>query len=362
MDITMARPLLGEDEIDSVISVLRSGTLAHGKIVEEFENAYASYTGTEFAVAVNSGTAALHLALLAHGIGEGDEVITTPFTFIATANAILFTGARPVFADIEQDTFNIDPNKIKEKITKQTRAILPVHLFGQPCDMERIMEIARKNHLAVIEDACQAHGAEYKGNKAGSFGTGCFSFYPTKNMTTGEGGMVTTNDPDIAKKVRILRNHGQQERYNHIMIGFNYRMTNIGAAIGLCQLRMLDQFNLQRISNAKLFTEQLGQEPGIIAPYISPDVVHVFHQYTIRITENNRMSRQSLREKLAAKGIGTEIYYPVPVHQQPYYQRLRYDDRCPAAEKAGAEVLSLPVHPGLSEKEVDYIVSVIKSD
>lgn len=360
MKISMASPQLGEEEINRVVSVLRSGMLAHGRVVEDFETEYASYIGTKYAVAVNSGTAALHLALLAHDIGTGDEVITTPFSFIATANAILFTGARPVFVDIDEQTFNIDPEKIKARITDRTKAILPVHLFGQPCIMEPILEIARQYGLAVIEDACQAHGAEYKGRKAGSFGTGCFSFYPTKNMTTGEGGMVTTNDPAAAEKVRILRNHGQQERYNHVSIGFNCRMTSIGAAIGHCQLKKLDRLNQQRIANAEELTAGLKNIKGLVTPYIGPEIRHVFHQYTIRITGEHVLSRQALREKLASRGIGTEIYYPVPIHKQPAYSHLNYRERHPIAEKAAYEVLSLPVHAGVTKEDIACIVAAVK--
>lgn len=218
--IPIAKPIIGEDEISTVTAVLRSGIIAQGRKVEEFEEAFAEFIGAKYAIAVNSGTAALHIALLAQGIGKGDEVITSPFTFIATANSILFTCAKPVFVDIEEDSFNIAPDNIDEKITPRTKVIMPVHLYGQPCDMKRIMRIAQEHGLIVIEDACQAHGAEYEGRKLGSFGTGCFSFYPTKNMTTGEGGMITTNDKDIVEKARMIRSHGQRQRYLHEILGY----------------------------------------------------------------------------------------------------------------------------------------------
>jgi dTDP-4-amino-4,6-dideoxygalactose transaminase len=359
--IAMAKPIIEEDEIEAVTTVLKSGVLAQGRKVEEFEEAFAEFSGTRYAIAFNSGTAALHIALLTHGIGEGDEVITSPFTFISTANSILFTGAKPVFADIEEETFNISPDSIAQKITPRTKAIMPVHLYGQPCDMRSLMKIADEHGLIVIEDACQAHGAEYDGNKVGSFGTGCFSFYPTKNMTTGEGGMITTNNKNIAEKARIIRNHGQKERYFHEILGYNYRMTDFVAAIGYCQLRKLEQFNQKRTGNAKILTEGLGEIRGLIPPYVKPNVKHVFHQYTVRVTNDFGISREELMVKLINKGVATKIYYPLPIHKQPLYQKLGYNDYLPNSEKAATEVLSLPVHPSLARGELDYIVESLIS-
>lgn len=374
--IPIARPIIGEDEINAVTAVLKSGILAQGKKVEEFEEAFAGFIGTKYAVAVNSGTAALHIALLAHGIGQGDEVITSPFTFIASANSILFTGARPVFADIEEDTYNVDPDGIAGRITPRTKAIMPVHLYGQPCDMKSIMRIAGEHGLIVIEDACQAHGASCYGqqtqqtqatqqtqrteHRVGSFGTGCFSFYATKNMITGEGGMITTNDEGIAQKARMIRSHGQKERYFHEMLGYNFRMTDIAAAIGLCQLAKLEEFNNKRISNARFLTERLSGIKGLVIPRVRPDVSHVFHQYTVRISPEFAMSRDELRKKLLEKGIGTEVYYPLPVHKQPFYQNLGYSDHLPNSEKAATEVLSLPVHPSLTKEDLENVVRAIK--
>jgi perosamine synthetase len=358
--IPIAKPIITEDEISAVTAVLLSGIIAQGKKVAEFEETFARFIGTRYAVAVNSGTAALHVALLAHGIGEGDEVITTPFTFISTANSILFTGAKPVFADIDEETFNIDPDSIVEKITSRTKAIMPVHLYGQPCDIKRIMRIAKEHRLTVIEDACQAHGAEYDGKMMGSFGTGCFSFYPTKNITTSEGGMITTNDKDIAQKARMLRNHGQRERYRHEVLGYNYRMTDIAAAIGLCQLEKLERFNQKRIENAKFLTEKLKGTRGLILPSVRPKVKHVFHQYTLRVTQDFGMSRDELRTKLKDSGVATEIYYQLPIHKQPLYQELGYNDHLPNAEKAAREVLSLPVHPSLTKEDLETIVHSIQ--
>jgi dTDP-4-amino-4,6-dideoxygalactose transaminase len=354
--IPIAKPIIDEDEISAVTAVLRSGSIAQGRKVEEFEGAFAEFIGTKYAVAVNSGTAALHIALLAQGIGEGDEVITSPFTFIATANSILFTGAKPAFADIEEDSFNIAPDSIVEKITPRTKAIMPVHLYGQPCDMKRIMRIAQEHGLIVVEDACQAHGAEYEGEKVGSFGTGCFSFYPTKNITTGEGGMITTDDKHIAEKARMIRSHGQRERYLHEILGYNYRMTDIAAAIGLCQLGKLEDFNNKRIRNAKFLTGRLSGIKGLLPPHVRPNVKHVFHQYTVRITQDFGIPRDELRQKLMNKGIATEIYYPLPIHKQPLYQNLGYNDHLPNSEKAASEVLSLPVHPSLTKEDLEYVV------
>jgi len=358
--IPIAKPIIGEDEISAVTAVLRSGIIAQGRKVEDFEGAFAEFVGTKYAVAVNSGTAALHIALLVHGIGEGDEVITSPFTFIATANSILFTGARPVFADIEDDSFNIAPDSIAEKITPRTKAVMPVHLYGQPCDMKGMMRIAQERGLIVIEDACQAHGSEYEGKKVGSFGTGCFSFYPTKNMTTGEGGMITTNDEAIAQKARMIKSHGQRERYLHEILGYNYRMTDIAAAIGLCQLGKLEEFNSKRMENARFLTKELSGIKGLVPLKVKTNVRHVFHQYTVRITRDFGISRDELRQKLMNEGVATEVYYPLPIHKQPLYQNLGYNDYLPNSEKAAREVLSLPVHPSLTKEDLENIVRAIQ--
>jgi perosamine synthetase len=359
--IPIARPVISEDEIGAVTAVLESGIIAQGKKVEEFEESFARFIGTKHAVAVNSGTAALHIALLAQGICKGDEVITSPFTFTSTANSVLFTSARPVFADIEEDTFNIAPDDIVDKITPRTKAIIPVHLFGQPCDMGRIMTTARERGLVVVEDACQAHGAEYEGRKVGSFGTGCFSFYATKNMTTGEGGMITTDDADVTQKARMIRTHGQKERYLHEIVGYNYRMTDIAAAMGLCQLVKLQDLNSRRVRNAGFLTERLREIKGLVTPHVRPSVKHVFHQYTVRVTGDFAISREELRKKLLSRGVGTEIYYPLPIHKQPLYQSLGYNDYLPNSEKAAAEVLSLPVHPSLTREDLENVVRAIQN-
>jgi perosamine synthetase len=351
--IPIAQPLMGDEEKEAVIAVLESGMLAQGPKVEEFERAFAAMCGVRHAMATSSGTTALHLALLAHGISPGDEVITSPFTFISSANSILFVGAKPVFVDIDESSFNIDPNLIEAKITSRTKALMPVHLFGNPCDMEAIMDIAARQGLVVIEDAAQAHGASINGRKTGSFGTGCFSFYPTKNMTTAEGGMVTSDDDQVAERVRLLRNHGMDRRYYHDFLGYNFRMTDLQAALGLAQLAKLETFNEERIANARYLTEHLRDV--IIAPRVEDSYRHVFHQYTIRV----KGDRDQMVEQLRERGIGTGIYYPLPVHKQPIYQELGYADRLPVAEAMSREVLSLPVHPALSLADLEKIVEVV---
>jgi len=353
--IPIAKPLLGTDEIQAVTDAIMSGIIAEGPRVADFERAFADYIDVEHALAVNSGTAALHVALLAHGIGDGDEVITTPFTFIATSNSVLFTGARPVFADIDDDIFNIDPDAIMEKITPKTKAILPVHLYGHPAEMNAIMEIAEDHDLTVIEDACQAHGAVYDGKKVGSFGTGTFSFYPTKNMTTSEGGMITTNDQDVADRARMIRSHGSKQRYVHEMLGFNFRMTDISASIGLVQLNKLDEFTTKRQNNAEYLSRGLKGIEEISVPIVRKNCEHVFHQYTIRADD-----RDGLVKTLNENGVGTGIYYPIPTHKQLFYQELGYNETLPESEKAANEVVSLPVHPSVSQDELDHIIDVIK--
>lgn len=361
MKINIAQPQIGLEEIRAVTAVLRSGMLAQGPKVAEFEAKFAKFIGTKYAIATSSGTTALHVALLAHGIGPGDEIITSPFTFIATANSILYTGARPVFVDIDEKTYNIDPEKIEKAITKKTKAIMPVHLYGQAADMTKIMAIARKHKLAMIEDACQAHGAEWRGKKVGSFGTGTFSLYPTKNMTTGEGGMITTDSKTIYEKACLIRAHGSKVRYYHDILGFNFRMTDIAGAIGIEQLKKLPQFNKLRQKNAAFLNKNLTKIPGIIVPLPQKSAVHVYHQYTIRITEAFGLSRDEVLNKLTEAGIGTAVFYPLPINEQKVYQNLGYKPNTPVAQKVTREVLSLPVHPGLKPKDLEYMVKVFES-
>ena len=357
--IPISKPFLGKEEKRAVLKVLDSGFLAQGPKVEEFEKRFAKYIGAKYAIATSSGTTALHIALLAHGIKKGDEVITSPFTFIASVNAILYCGAKPVFVDIGED-FNINPDLIKQKITRKTKVILVVHLYGYPAQMDKIMKIAKKYNLAVIEDACQAHGASIRGKKVGSFGIGCFSFYPTKNMTTGEGGMITTNDKKIAETARLLRNHGMKIRYYHDILGFNFRMTDIAAAIGLEQLKKLEKFNKKRISNANYFNNNIKTK-GIILPSVAKSYYHVFHQYTIRISNESSKSREEIIKILSNNGIGSAIYYPLPVYGQKPYIKLGYKNRFSVTEKYTKEVLSIPVHPSLTQRDLKKIVSVLNN-
>ena len=365
--IAIAHPLFGAEEEAAVLQVLGSGQLAQGERVATFERRFAELCHVREAVAVSSGTAALHLALLAHDIGRGDEVITTAFSFAATANVILLVGATPVFVDIEPDTCTLDPVQAERALTRRTKAIIPVHLYGHPCEMNRLQKIAEAFSLVLIEDASQAHAATIDGRPVGSFGTGCFSFYATKNMTTGEGGMVTTNDPAIAEQVRLLRNHGQEARYYQIALGYNMRMTELQAALGIAQIEKLEYFTQRRRANATYLTNNLQ---GIVqTPVERPGCRHVYHQYTIKIPSK----RNEFMTELRARGVDTTIHYPIPIHQQPFYRRKPCLFRVlspgrrtpvkgnnpaahlPVTESAAQEVLSLPVHPALSQEDLSTI-------
>lgn len=341
-----------------MMAVMHSGQLAQGPVVEAFEQEFAAWCGAKHAVALNSGTAALHLLMLAHGMGERDEVITSPFTFVSSANAALFVGAKPVFVDIEPETYCLDPSKVEAAITPRTRAIMPVDLYGHPADVPALRELAGRHGLVLIEDACQAHGAAVAGRKAGALGVSAsFSFYPTKNMTTGEGGMVTTDDAGVADLVGMLRQHGAAHRYNHDMLGYNYRMTDIAAAIGRAQLAKLDGFNRKRRRNASVLDEGLSGIAGVVTPVERSGFTHVYHQYTLRIEKDRDRFQQRLRDT----GIGTAIHYAVPVHRQPLYLRLGYGEvSLPEAERAAAQVLSLPVHPALTDADLDRIVEAVR--
>ena len=356
--IPIANPIIGEEEIEEVVKVLKTGFIAQGPKVAEFEEKFAEFVGAKYGIATSSGTTALHVALLACGIKEGDEVITTPFSFAATGNSILYTGAKPVFVDIDPKTFNIDPNKIEDAITEKTKAIMPVQLYGQAADMDKINEIAKKHDLYVIEDAAQAHGSMYKDSKVGSIGDlACFSFYPTKNMTTSEGGMITTNDKELAEKARIFRAHGETKRYEHAVLGYNFRMTDIAAAIGLAQLKKIDEFNQKRINNAEYLDENLKDVEGIITPKVLSGVKHVYHQYTIKIKTGNRDEWVNF---LNENGIGTGIHYPIPIYKQELYINLGYDDNLEETENAASSVISLPIHPKINQEDLDTIIKVLK--
>ena len=356
--VPIAKPLIGDEEINNVVEVLKSGMIAQGPKVDEFEQKFADWVGAEYGIAVNSGTAALHTALLSCDIGEGDEVITTPFTFIATGNSILYNKAEPVFVDIDLKTYCLNPELIEDKITENTKAILPVHLYGQSANMDKINDIAEKYGLIIIEDAAQAHGATCKGNKVGSMGDmSCFSFYPTKNMTTSEGGMITTDDEELAEKARNFRAHGASVRYHHDTIGYNFRMTDISAAIGLAQLEKIDEFNEKRILNASYLNEGLGDVEGVITPYCAYDSKHVYHQYTIRVDKANRDDWIKIIEEC---GVGCGIHYPIPLYNQAVYKKLEIEGNCPNANLAAESVISLPVHPSLTQKDLDLVIDAVK--
>jgi hypothetical protein len=337
--------------------VMAKGQFILGENVELLEKELADYCGTKYAVGVASGTDALLLSLEALGIGEGDEVITTPFTFFATSEVISLLKAKPVFVDIDSKTFNIDPDKIEDAITTKTKAVIPVHLFGQMAEMDDIEYLAEKYDLYIIEDACQAIGAEYKGRRAGSIGdTGCFSFFPTKNLGAfGDGGLITTNDEKLYEKIKLLRVHGSRKKYYHELIGHNSRLDEIQAAILRVKLKYLDDWIERRIEIAKIYSEGL-KDLDVIVPEVKPYLRHVYHQYVIRTKH-----RDELQEYLFNKGIGTAIYYPLPLHLQECYKDLGYrEGDLPEAEKASKEVIALPMWPELTNEEVNYIVESIR--
>lgn len=357
--IPIAQPEVSEEEISAVAAVLRSGMFAQGPVVRQFENEFAGLCKTRHAVAVNSGTAALHAALACAGVGAGDEVIVPTFSFFATASCVSMCGATPVFVDVDPKTFTIDPGCVGEAVTAKTKAVIGVHLFGQPFDIKPVAGICEDHALDLIEDAAQAHGSSYRKKMVGGLGkAGCFSFYPTKNMTTGEGGMITTDDGEYAAQLRKFINHGQSEKYRHTMIGYNYRMTDIGGAIGCAQLKKLHGFNDKRISNAAYFDANIHAK-GIVTPYRLPGSTHVYHQYVMRITPDFPMKRAELIEYLAHRGIGTAIHYPIPIHQQPVYAGKTAGVSCPVAERLSAEVLSLPVHPNVTEPMLSAVCTAI---
>lgn len=357
--IPVARPSLGREEIAAVTAVLESGMLAAGSRVAEFEREFAGYCGAAHAVAVNNGTAALHAALMAAGIGPGDEVIVPDFTFYATASSVLMCGATPVFADVDERTFNIAPQEIEKRITLRTKAVIAVHLFGLPFDVPAVQEICRRHNLLLIEDAAQAHGALLGGKMAGSFGDlACFSFYATKNMITGEGGMVTTKDAALYDRLRLVINHGQSEKYLHTCLGYNYRMTDIAAAIGLVQLQRLPGFNEKRRKNAEYYNTHLSAK-GLVTPFTPPGMQPVYHQYVVRLTSDFPMDRAGFMDYLKGKGIGSAIHYPIPLHRQPVFGLKKDPDPCPVSTRLAASVLSLPVYPLLGEDQLAYICETI---
>jgi dTDP-4-amino-4,6-dideoxygalactose transaminase/acetyltransferase-like isoleucine patch superfamily enzyme len=359
--ISLVKVIIGPEEQEAVLGVLRSGQLAAGRWVAELEASFASAHQVRHAVAVSSGTTALVAALRAHGIGPGDEVITSPLTFVATLNAILEVGAVARFADITED-MTLDPAMLAGVISPRTKALMPVHLFGLPADMPQIMDIANKHRLAVIEDAAQAHGARVANVPVGTFGTGVFSLYATKNITCGEGGLITTDDDNVAERLQLLRNHGMRERYEYVMAGSNYRMTDLQAAIAAVQTRRLSAITEGRSRNADLLSAGLSGLPGLVLPSTSADRLHVWHQYTIRLTGQGGIDRNQLRKRLDVAGIDSMAYYPKLVHDYPCYdnhaQVIR--DATPRARRIVEQVLSLPVHPALTATDIHRVISCVR--
>jgi dTDP-4-amino-4,6-dideoxygalactose transaminase len=343
--------------------VLRNGDYILGKDVKEFEQEFSGFCQAKYGVGVCSGTDALFLALLAIGVKDGDEVIVPSFTYIATALAVSYTGAKPVFVDIEEDTYNINPGLIKKAITRNTKAIIPVHLYGQPANMNEILKIARENNLKVIEDAAQAHGAKIKmdnGNwsRTGGIGDiGCFSFYPSKNLgALGDGGLITTNDESIYKKLLMLRDYGRVSRYEHAIVGYNCRLDTIQAAILREKLKKLDGWNQMRGNAAKVYNAHFKSVKDVITPYVRPDVTHVYHCYVVRMPRRDRVF-----EVLNEKGVGAIIHYPIPLHLQKAYEGLQYKKGdFPVAEKVCSEIMSLPMYPHIKETQIKFIVNTIK--
>jgi dTDP-4-amino-4,6-dideoxygalactose transaminase len=346
-------------EIDTAIAAtLESSQFILGKEVAAFEEEFAAFQGARHGIGTNSGTSALHLALLAAGVGEGHEVITTPFTFVATAAAILYTGARPVFVDIDPETYNLDPARIAAAITPRSKAIVPVHLFGHPADMDPIMEIARRQGLAVIEDACQAHAAEYKGRRVGGIGDlGCFSFYPGKNLGAyGEAGCVVTNNPELARTIRLLRNWGEESRYHHILRGYNYRMEGLQGAILRVKLRHLETWTEARRSRARAYAQAL-EGAGVRLPREMPWARHVYHVHAIESE-----FRWDIQRELSAQGIQTAIHYPEPIHlMTPYRHPAFPPGSLPHAERAASGILSLPIYPELAEAAVEEVAAAVRA-
>ena len=360
LDLGAQYQQVGAELETAVLQVLRSGRYILGEPVAQFERDFADYCGTRHAVAVNSGTSALHLALLAAGIGRGDEVITTPFTFVATVAAILLAGARPVLVDVDPVTLTLDPAQVEAAISPATKAIIPVHIYGQMADMDPLMLLANRRGLVVIEDACQSHGAEYRGRRAGGLGlAGCFSFYPGKNLgACGEGGLLVTDSDAVATAARCLRDWGQKERYNHIAKGFNYRMDAIqGAALGV-KLKYLEEWTEKRRRHARHYDQLLDGIGPIERPVEMRGRRHVYHVYAIRSRD-----RTMLQESLAAQGIQTGLHYPIPVHLQPAYADLGYRrGDFPVSELAAQQVLSLPMYPELTPAQIDTVAEAIKRD
>ena len=348
--IQLSAPFIGDEERQGVLRVLESGMLAQGPEVEAFEQEFASMIGAEHAVAVNSGTSALHLGLVAAGIGPGDEVIVPSFTFAATANAVALAGAQPVFVDIDRDTFCMAPEAAADAITDRTAAVMPVHLYGHPADMTELVALCDRRGLLLVEDAAQAHLATWNERSVGTFGLGMFSFYPTKNMMSAEGGMVTTPDAETARKVRLLRNQGMERRYANEVVGFNCRMTDLHASIGRAQLGRVQSWTARRQQIAKRYDSEITT---VATPAVADSATHVYHQYTVKVSER----RDEFVSHLTTNEIGCGVYYPTPVHRLPSFG---LDVELPATEAAAGQVASIPVHPQLTDSEVDRVIEAIQ--
>jgi len=362
--IPVNMPLMGKEEINAVTRVLKSGILTgrhgSGPMAKQFEDNFAKFAGAKHAIAVNSGTAALHTALWAKDIKRGDEVILPSFTFIATAEAVALVGAKPVFVDIKPNTYNIDPGKVEPAITSKTRAVMPVDLYGLPAEMDKIREIADKHNLFVVEDAAQAHGASYKGKPPGHFADiACWSLYASKNMTTGEGGMLTTNNDEYAEKLRLLRSHGEKEEYKAALLGHNYRMPEIEASIGIEQLKKLPTFVEKRRRNAEALSEKLSDVKQLVLPVEPRGCRSSWYLYTVRLRNGTAKDRDKVIQSLRKKGVGAGVYYHTPIHLMPYYRQLE-SYVLPETEKAAEQVFSLPVHPGLKATEVNYVAKTVR--
>jgi dTDP-4-amino-4,6-dideoxygalactose transaminase len=353
--IRLSAPSIGPEEQQAVAEVMASGQLAQGPRVKAFEEAFAGYIGAREAVAVANGTEALRLALLGLGVGPGDEVVIPAFTFIATATAVLMCDAEPVVVDVEPETFCMDPDAAGAAMGERTKALVPVHLYGHPADLDSLLEVCQERGVSLVEDAAQAHGARHRGRRVGALGTcGCFSFYPTKNMTTGEGGMVTTDDPELAERLRLLRHHGMAGPYEYQMMGYNSRMTDVEAAVGMVQLGKLDGFNEARRRNAAKLTAELGDCVG--TPDVAPWAEHVFHQYTVRTPR-----RDGLRAHLLDSGVQSGVYYPQTLGDIPQlHEKVRVPRGVPEAEAMAREVLSLPVHPMLTQEEIATVSAEVR--
>lgn len=359
LDLQAHHAPIREEIRQAIDRVIEANAFAGGPFVAAFEKDWATFCGSRFAVGVGNGTDALWLTLLALGVGPGDEVITVPSTFMATAEAVSFCGARPVFVDIDPVTYTLDPEQLERAVTPRTKAIIPVHLFGQVADMDPILEIARRHGIPVVEDACQAHGATYKGRKAGTFGVaGCFSFYPGKNLgALGEAGAVITDDADLAARIQCLRDHGQVRKYHHDHVGWNARMDGIQGAVLQVKLRRLAWANEARRAHARLYHELLAELEEVIPPVEAPDRTHVYHVYAVRVPQRDELLRM-----LADRGILCGIHYPIPVHRQQAYAHLGYSEGSfPVAEQCAREFLSLPMYPELRPEQVELVVAELKA-